>query len=118
MSEADYAAQITAAHRQLAAPVNLIWDNLNTHISAVMHTFTGAHPDWLTVVQLPAYAPDLNPAEGVWSTMKSSLGNLAAGTVDQLATTVRNRLRRIQHRPGLIDGFLAQTGLTLEHEPP
>jgi putative transposase len=28
MPEADYAALITAAHRQLAAPVILIWDNL------------------------------------------------------------------------------------------
>jgi hypothetical protein len=26
---------------------------------------------------------------------------------DQLAGTARNRLRRIQHRPGLISGFLA-----------
>jgi len=42
MSEADYADLITAAHRQLAAPVVLIWDNLNTHISKVMREFTGA----------------------------------------------------------------------------
>jgi transposase len=118
MSEADYADLIAAAHRALAAPVILIWDNLNTHRSAVMREFTGAHPDWLTVVQLPAYAPELNPAEGVWANMKNGLGNLAACTVDQLAGTVRNRLRRIQHRPDLISGFLAQTGLTLEPEPP
>ena len=32
--------------------------------------------------------------------------------------TVRDRLRRIQHRPGLISGFLAQPGLTLEPELP
>ena len=83
-----------------------------------MRAFTGAHPDWLTVIQLPSYAPDLNPAEGVWANMKNGLGNLAACTVGQLAGTVRNRLRRIQHRPDLISGFLAQTGLTLEPEPP
>ncbi len=41
MSEADYAGLITAAHQQLHAPVILIWDNLNTHISAAMRTFTG-----------------------------------------------------------------------------
>ena len=35
----------------------------------------------------------------------------------QNALTVRNRLKRIQYRPGLIDGFLAQTGLTLEPRP-
>ena len=33
MSEADYAALITAAHNQLHALVILIWDNLNTHIA-------------------------------------------------------------------------------------
>jgi hypothetical protein len=36
MSEADYAGLIAAAHRQLNAPVIVIWDNLNTHISKVM----------------------------------------------------------------------------------
>ncbi len=118
MSEADYAGLITAAHQQLHAPVILIWDNLNTHISAVMRTFTGAHPDWLTVIQLPSYAPDLNPAEGVWANRKNGLGNLAAPTVSDLAAIVKNRLKRIQYRPELIHGFLAQTGLTLEPEPP
>jgi hypothetical protein len=118
MSEADYAGLITAAHQQLHAPVILIWDNLNTHISAVMRAFTDAHDDWLTVVRLPAYAPDLNPAEGVWANMKNGLGNLAVSSVDQLTAVVRNRLKRIQYRPALIDGFLAQTGLTLKPEPP
>jgi hypothetical protein len=118
MSEADYAGLITAAHQQLHAPVILIWDNLNTHVSAVMRAFTESHRDWLTVVRLPAYAPDLNPAEGVWANMKNGLGNLTASSVDQLAAVARNRLKRIQYRPALIDGFLAQTGLTLEPEPP
>ena len=118
MSEADYAGLITAAHQQLHAPVILIWDNLNTHVSTVMRVFTDGHRDWLTVVQLPAYAPDLNPAEGVWANMKNGLGNLAASNVDQLTAIVRNRLRRIQYRPVLIDGFLGQTGLSLEPEPP
>jgi len=118
MSEADYAGLIAAAHHQLHAPVILIWDNLNTHVSAAMRTFTDAHQDWLTVVRLPAYAPDLNPAEGVWANMKNGLGNLAARDVSQLAAIVRNRLKRIQYRPALISGFLAQTGLTLEPEPP
>jgi len=40
--------------------------------------------------------------------MKNGLGNLAASSVDQLAAIVRNRLKRIQYRPQLIDGFLAR----------
>ena len=118
MSEADYAGLITAAHQHLHAPVILIWDNLNTHISATMRTFISSHPDWLTEVRLPAYAPDLNPAEGAWANMKNGLGNLAARNVDQLTAIIKNRLKRIQYRPALIDGFLAQTGLTLEPQPP
>ena len=78
----------------------------------------GARRNWLTVIQLPAYAPDLNPAEGVWANMKNGLGNLAAGNVDLLAAILRNRLKHIQYRPALINGFLAQTGLTLEPAPP
>jgi len=63
LSEADYAGLITAAHRELHAPVILIWDNLNTHISGVMRTRLEAHRDWLTVARMPSYAPDLNPVE-------------------------------------------------------
>jgi DDE superfamily endonuclease len=118
MSEADYAGLITAAHQQLHAPVILIWDNLNTHISAAMRGYIEARRGWLTVVQLPAYAPDLNPAEGAWANMKNGLGNLTARDVDQLAAIIRNRLKRIQYRPALISGFLAQTGLTLDPQPP
>jgi putative transposase len=50
--------------------------------------------------------------------MKNGLGNLAAGNVDLLAAILRNRLKHIQYRPALINGFLAQTGLTLEPAPP
>ncbi len=38
--------------------------------------------------------------------------------VDHLAAIVRNRLKRIQYRPHLLTGFLAQTGLTFDPEPP
>jgi putative transposase len=70
------------------------------------------------MVQLPAYAPDLNPVEGVWANMKNGPGNLAACHADQLAAIVRNRLKKIRYRPALIEGFLAQTGLALEPQPP
>jgi len=59
------------------------------------------------------------PTEGAWSNLKNSLANLGScSTPRQLAAIVKNRLKSIQYRPALIDGFLAQTGLTLEPEPP
>ena len=117
-SEDDYAALVAAAHVQLHAPIILLWDNLNVHCSAVMRAFCEAHRDWLTVVWLPAYAPELNATEGVWAHVKRDLGNLLAGTLDELAASAKRLLKRIQYRPELIDGFRAQTGLALEPHPP
>ena len=52
------------------------------------------------------------PTEPVWPAMKNGLGNLAARDVGQLAVIIKNRLKRIQYQPALIEAFLAQTGLT------
>jgi hypothetical protein len=117
LGEADYMRLLCAVHTQLRAPLILVWDNLNHHVSAAMRGFVDDH-DWLTVIQLPAYAPDLNPTEGVWSHVKRGLGNLAACGIDQLAATVRTRLKCIQYRPGLIDAFITETGLVLRPQPP
>jgi transposase len=116
-AETDYATLLDAAHQYLKAPIVLVWDNLNVHVSAAMRELIASR-DWLHVVQPPAYAPDLNPTEGVWSHVKRSLGNLAVTNVDHLAAIVRNRLNRIQYRPDLLASLLAHTGLTLDPQPP
>jgi hypothetical protein len=69
--------------------------------------------DWLTVYQLPPYAPELNPVEPLRSHMKRSPANLAKRNLAQLTTLVRTRLKRMQYRPGLLGGFLTSTGLDL-----
>ena len=69
--------------------------------------------DWLTVFRLPPYASELNPVEPAWSNLKRSLANLTRHNIDQLTVLVKTRLRRMQYRPGLLDGFLAKTGLDL-----
>ncbi|WP_165969718.1 transposase [Nonomuraea terrae] len=112
-SEADYAALFDAAHQQLGGPLVVIWDNLNTHVSAAMRELVERRA-WLTVIQLPAYAPELNPVEGVWAHLKRSLVNLAKKTLNELARLVKTRLKRMQYRPALISGFIAKTGLDLE----
>ena len=89
-----------------------MWDNLNSHVSAAMTELLQAR-DWLTVCQLPPYAHELNPVELVWSHLKRSLANLAKRNLPQLTALVKTRLKRMQYRPGLLDGFLASTGLDL-----
>jgi transposase len=114
-AEADYAALLDAAHQRLGGPIVLLWDNLNTHVSAVMRRLVAARA-WLRVYQLPAYAPELNPVEGVWSWLKRSLANLAKHTIGQLLALIKTRLKRLQYRHRLIAGFLARTRLDL-HPP-
>jgi transposase len=96
---------ITAAHNQLGGPIILIRDNLHTHLASGMKKFIAVQ-DWLTVYQLPSYAPDLNPVEGIWSLLRRGfLANVAFADPDHLVRTVRRGLRKI-------DGCLAATGLT------
>jgi hypothetical protein len=111
-TETDYARLLDAAHQQLGGPLVVVWDNLNTHVSAAMGELVAAR-DWLTVCRLPPYAHELNPVELVWSHLKRSLANLAKRNIAQLTALVKTRLKRMQYRPGLLDGFLASTGLDL-----
>jgi putative transposase len=115
--EADFAGLLDGAHQQLRGPIVLVWDNSTVHIDAAMRALLATRA-WLTVFRLPAYAPELNPTEGVWSHLKRGLANLAARSTDQLAALVRSRLKRMQYRPGLLDGFIAETGLVYTAEPP
>jgi DDE superfamily endonuclease len=111
-TEAGYAQLLDAAHQQLGGPVVVVWDNLNSHVSAAMAELVAAR-DWLTVYQLPPYAHELNPVELVWSHLKRSLANLAKRNLPQLTTLVKTRLKRMQYRPALLEGFLACPGLDL-----
>ncbi|MFJ8804123.1 transposase [Streptomyces sp. NPDC102487] len=113
----DYRDLLVRAHLQLGAPIVLIWDNLNTHRTAGMRQYAAEH-DWLTIVQLPSYAPDLNPVEGVWSLLRRGpLANIAFTDHEHLERVLRRGLRRIQRHPELIDGCLAGTGFSLTHSP-
>jgi len=111
-TETGFAQLLDAAHQQLGGPLVLVWDNLNAHVSAAMAELITAR-DWLTVYRLPPYAHELNPVEPVWSHLKRSLANLAKRNLAQLTALIKTRLKRMQYRPSLLDGFLASTGLDL-----
>jgi transposase len=90
------------------------WDNLNVHLALELADFAEVNRAWLRVFRLPAYAPELNPAEGIWSLLKRSMANFAAADLDGLVRIVKRKLKKIQYRPHLIDGRLAATGLRIE----
>jgi len=61
-----------------------------------------------------SYAPELNPAEGVWSLLKRAIANSVVTDLRGLVRIVKRKLKKIQFRPHLIDGCLAGTGLIIE----
>ncbi|MFF8717174.1 transposase [Streptomyces sp. NPDC015184] len=114
MGERDFIALLDGAHQLIKAPVVLVRDRLNSHVSRTMRELTDGR-EWLTVFLLPACSPGLNPVEGVWAHVRRSLANLAVVALDRLEVLVRNRLKRLQYRPETLDGFMAGTGLTLDN---
>ena len=73
----DYRDLSIATHRQLAAPLVWCWDNLNIHLDPELAGFATQNAEWLRIYRLPAYAPELNPAEGIWSLLKRAIANFA-----------------------------------------
>jgi transposase len=110
----DYRDLIVAVHRQLGTPLIWLWDNSNVHLVQELFDFAEENKQWLQIVQLPSYAPELNPQEGIWSLIRCRLADFAAADLAHLTRVVKRHLKRIQYRPGLIDGCLAQTGLIIE----
>ncbi len=100
--------------RRLRAPVIVLWDGLPSHRSRVMTEFVQRNSRWLQVERLPAYAPDLNPCEGLWAHLKGGeLANRAESTIGVVAELAHEGARRAGRSQQLIFGFLAQTGLSL-----
>nr|WP_329295991.1 transposase [Streptomyces sp. NBC_01455] len=113
LGETDYIRLLDGAHQLLKAPLIVVWDRLNPHVSKTMQALV-AEREWLTIVQLPGYAPELNPVEGLWAHIKRSLTNLAARTLSELETLLRRRIKALQYRHAILDGFLAGTSLALD----
>jgi len=47
--------------------------------------------------------------------LKRSLANLTKQDIGQLTALIKTRLRQMQYRAGLLDGFLAKTQLDLSN---
>ncbi|MDQ1065288.1 transposase [Streptomyces canus] len=76
-------------------------DGLSAHWSRAMRAW-GAEQDWLTLERLPAYAPELNPVELLWSSLKKrELANLAGDQLADVADATEQGIHRINANPRL-----------------
>jgi transposase len=68
----------------------------------------------LVVERLPAYAPDLNPVEGLWSSLKAGeLANLTTPTLGEVREQAHRGIERVRRTPQLAYSFLRHTGLSV-----
>jgi transposase len=115
--DTDQLLPIVAALERLlggGSPVILIWDNLPAHTSLAMRAWLASQHAWLTVEYLPAYAPDLNPVEGLWASLKGvELANRACGSLEELAAAAEQGIGRVRGESELLSSFLDQEGLPL-----
>jgi transposase len=94
--------------------VLLIWDGLPSHRSRRMSEWIASQRHWLSVERLPGYAPDVNPIEQAWGSLKSKeLANLCSDTIDEVADSAEEGLDRIGSDAALCFAFLRHSGLRL-----
>lgn len=90
----------------------LLWDGLMAHRSRAMTAYLESQAKWLRVERLPAYAPELNPVEGLWANLKGTeLANRCDLEIAQTVDAAQAGVQRVRHSQRLLFGFLGQAGL-------
>jgi putative transposase len=97
--------------KHLRGKVVVVWDGGGNHKGPVVREFLRRNRR-LTLERLPAYAPDLNPAEAVWSWLKyGQLANYVPADVSDLDDEVVERLIELKLDPGLLRILWDRSGL-------
>jgi hypothetical protein len=94
----------------------LLWDGLPAHRSTKMAAFIASQRLWLVAERLPAYAPELNPVEGLWANLKGKggeLANLISPTLAGVIAQAHRGIQRIRGTPHLAYSFLRHAGLSV-----
>jgi transposase len=92
----------------------LLWDGLPAHRSRAMRAWLATQRSWLVVERLPAYTPELNPVEGLWSSLKAvELANLTARSMAEVIDQAHRGIERVRCTPHPADSFLRHTALSV-----
>ena len=103
---------LQALRSEVAGPIVLLWDGLSAHHSKIVKEHIDTCKDWLSVERFPAYAPELNPVEYLFSAVKGKdVANLCAVSIDHIAHRLEDAVSRFGDNPGIIQGFLRASEL-------
>lgn len=99
--------------RQIAGKLLIIWDGLPAHRGQAIKDFLSAGATQrIHLEQLPGYAPDLNPIEGIWQYLKYvEMKNLCCHTLDDLRYELRKAIARLRHKTDIISSCIEHVHL-------
>ena len=99
--------------RMVGGKLLAVWDGSPIHRSKEIKGFlAGGGSQFVHLEKLPAYAPDLNPDEGVWQHLKHvELRNLCCRDLDHLSVELNLAVKRLRKRPSVIQSFFVGAGL-------
>jgi transposase len=97
---------------QIPGKLLIVWDGSPIHRSkAVKRFLKGGAAKRIRLEQLPGYAPDLNPDEGIWKHLKyTELKNLCCQSLADLRVELRKAKERLRHKKHVILGCIRQPG--------
>jgi transposase len=93
--------------REVPGRMVLIWDGAPIHRRQVIKDFLAdGAVQRLHLERLPAYAPELNPGEGLWQQLKGvELRNVCCFNISHLRKELRDAVKRVRRKPRVIHGF-------------
>ena len=101
--------------RQTGGKLLVIWDGCPIHRKEVTTYMADGGAKHIHLEALPAYAPDLNPDEGVWQHLKNvELRNVSCRDLPHLRDELSLAIMRLRSKPHLIKSFFAGAGLPLK----
>ena len=98
--------------RQISGKLLVIWDGSPIHRGGAVKDFlaSGASSR-LQLEQLPGYAPDLNPDEGIRKHLKYvELKNICCQSLSELKVELRKAKERLRHKKHAVLGCIRQPG--------
>jgi len=100
---------------QIPGKLLVIWDGSPIHRGGMVKDFLASGAaSRLRLEQLPGYAPDLNPDEGIWKHLKCvELKNLCCQSLAELKVELRKAKERLRHKKHVILGCIRQPGFVV-----
>lgn len=83
----------------------VIWDGLKAHSGEPVKAFLAARPGRVHLERLPAYSPELNPVELVWSHLKRSMKNQVFTRLADLQKAIQEQVKLLEGDPKLVRSF-------------